>query len=1435
MDTVGAMKAVVGAVGSNIVSSAKDATKHVVDKFRQKTGIALNTEKSYHKDSNDGIQPFLSEADDLESSKQQYKEENESLYENESKKLEKNEDLIFDFRDRVVSEQEFNKLSRLLSRNITLANRLNTSLEKQIWLTPRRFRTTIRSVQIDNLTENIFENIFLEFQFGGTLTEVRLIDTEKNTEVPRLLGYPPCYQFYTHSVNIKPTRVHNLEIEEDDIIGNNSVDIGVNETFEWRGSYIHLERELFRIIAWKNHSMTVNELLAYHEDTLKNYATGSVSQMLTLSKHSSNGVLSIFRVSLQIVFQEIYDFQINLAQFSLRVLNDEDNEIMNTENGHEICEKHHSVNNLISKYELGKANETESSSENDLVYSNMRECRLNFYLPSYGTDNPFPSKCQSQWSTCGRKNLKILKWENIGMIPFRGTIHELERNQLHFTLQVNPDKSKFITLKSPSSYSGVLNLKNIIHYPYVQAKIDFLDGEVGILEGKIEFGNIPKYQQLGNILEIDDESKLYLIVKILRIDNLMSSLSDSYILQDKEEESIDVYVQVTFDGNKKETPIISGSLHPLFQSELTFVLDVISPTPQLSKMSEDDLIKLLESKGPILLDVWRKTKSVINEHLGWAEINWKDILMKNKTTEYLIESKYQNLSVKEPSEYNMINTSSTFRRLEYRKFYDRTLGKEVVYETRVYQGCSELYNLGTRPAESDFSSYRHLLLTSPAVPKVYVEIWTKPDFSILPCIQISLDGTVSQNLQNRLKQIVELSDIGISLRQQLQIRSNIYYWESLTKRLEAWGRQFSYYGIDSRGVKHLLPSFIQPLKPLPGITNASKVHHFIHAFPFLPSSNNSVWRTPDLFLLSRQGTQFDHALLHVCLLIGLNKVAFLACGTLWNRDKYTWVITMHYEYNETKSNVGSPTGEINENLKNLKKTTNSAKKSPKTSSNSISQRGLKFYALFWDTVKHVVYRLDNIIKDTEANNFLKWLREEEYDLSLLSLSAEEFLLAEKLKNEGNPINYKPNFCLKVTNRLPYRTLDIIFNNKNIFANIQSNGDPNRISYNIADINSWFPFFPKKNLDYKSLINESIPVYSSSNQSTLQLPNTNSLEKKLIKPITQLNSHISPNFTWPEISLGYNHEINLQNIDGEIHAVNDINQDINNGNSNEIDMYCRDIIDEIMKYVQVQRFQKSRTIGTRWKNDSATVGYLKLGLNLLHKWETSDPYTTDYYKNREDFLNWRDSLLSTLPKKCRMKYAILTFPCSIPRWIAQQIWLKCPFLSNETDKRSFFSLAINVISWPNNIKSIHIIILVIHPLKQAQLRKLKLVEDYKIRVINETAVLRNTKLETTSDNKVLLNKSKIIREDQDGGNITDHDILPPFPSSVIIDSKDEEKNVSEVSQTLTLDQDEGLSNSVNKQYNLNNGNIGENKKSNNQSRSSSQLFSEDEPEFKVLKP
>ncbi|KAF4708882.1 hypothetical protein FOZ63_007714, partial [Perkinsus olseni] len=99
--------------------------------------------------------------------------------------------------------------------------------------------------------------------------------------------------------------------------------------FEWRGSYLDLERENLKIELWQWSKYKANRIDAQHSRPLIEYATGPVLQSCILGTFDTDddavgaeggNFTERYRVEFQLYFQEVYDFELHLLDWTLRDL-----------------------------------------------------------------------------------------------------------------------------------------------------------------------------------------------------------------------------------------------------------------------------------------------------------------------------------------------------------------------------------------------------------------------------------------------------------------------------------------------------------------------------------------------------------------------------------------------------------------------------------------------------------------------------------------------------------------------------------------------------------------------------------------------------------------------------------------------------------------------------------------------------------------------------------------------------------------------------------------------------------------------------------------------------------------------------------------------------------------------------------------------------------
>eukprot|EP01068_Selenidium_serpulae_P020353 Selendium_serpulae@DN8346_c0_g1_i1.p1 len=116
------------------------------------------------------------------------------------------------------------------------------------------------------------------------------------------------------------TELRRLFFCRDKKSGTESKERRINDRidFEWRGSYLMLEREKFIIDCWKSRQYSMNESIGRVEETLHVLATGPAAVALVVERQLKTvprTVQQTVRVNASIQFEEIYDFEVNLSNW----------------------------------------------------------------------------------------------------------------------------------------------------------------------------------------------------------------------------------------------------------------------------------------------------------------------------------------------------------------------------------------------------------------------------------------------------------------------------------------------------------------------------------------------------------------------------------------------------------------------------------------------------------------------------------------------------------------------------------------------------------------------------------------------------------------------------------------------------------------------------------------------------------------------------------------------------------------------------------------------------------------------------------------------------------------------------------------------------------------------------------------------------------------
>uniref|UniRef100_A0A3B0NHK8 C2 domain containing protein, putative n=1 Tax=Theileria annulata TaxID=5874 RepID=A0A3B0NHK8_THEAN len=185
------------------------------------------------------------------------------------------------------------------SLNIQYDERGSNAQEKRHWSYPRRWSVKLFNLKIVNLLPESL-SCFAEFDFGGTRDECRVQIGSSNYILSR-----------GKSKNYIRTPVLK-DIEKDQ-----SRSFQCSHSFEYRGSYLDLENEKLRIKLWSCKKYTVNSLVSIYDQFLIKFAEGDEHIEIPMYKYIDNQKKITCNLSFNLFFQELYDFEINLINFKI--------------------------------------------------------------------------------------------------------------------------------------------------------------------------------------------------------------------------------------------------------------------------------------------------------------------------------------------------------------------------------------------------------------------------------------------------------------------------------------------------------------------------------------------------------------------------------------------------------------------------------------------------------------------------------------------------------------------------------------------------------------------------------------------------------------------------------------------------------------------------------------------------------------------------------------------------------------------------------------------------------------------------------------------------------------------------------------------------------------------------------------------------------------
>ncbi|KAL7067132.1 hypothetical protein ACR3K2_24480 [Cryptosporidium serpentis] len=939
----------------------------------------------------------------------------------------------------------------------------------------RRWKVTMWNFIVENFSDEC--NLFLEIDFGTSRDEYRVRDESKE------------YILADGSLKhrIRSPVIHNL-------VKDKPQSIDFSFVFEYRGSYNDLEQEKLKISAWKYHNLRLNTLDAIFEVKLLVCANSEVQQNCTLVRLiENNKTEEMYKVTFNLYFQELYDFQLSFKRWEVKRLltySDMVDKLRQTSNkGNRLslnnAVHHQSIYNIddlktikdevicnhIVEKKLQKKFESQPLQYRDHFFANNlkpikkvenleshiinipdAEVNRKIVLSSNLSQNDGQSGDTSVYwknilnifgirertprllekkdsllyeqelsqaslhpSTCCPRlriyltwpnPFKVFKisssvqsktnwpiWDNVGAIYFRGTIADLENSFLDIEIvDTTKDRKHNIQAKTHIPLKGLIESSTVVEST-LTSPLWLTESSRSSIKSDLatwNFGTI-----LGTIsfthypLQRQKGGFIHFIQD--RVYLFVKIKQVDNIVTFENLDFAQIRASVTHHGLTARTNGVGKSSKSLSSSLFNDYIVFPLQLPPVSQLYSHHL----ESLGDVYIDLWVNSIDQVKkvEHAGFTSFTIWDTLFTAKGVKR---------SVTEKVTTSYIN------------------GDQHKLKIRLLEQNTQL----------------KFLFPTERTANISFEAFITPDI-------LNLKGDSTSSLFNRKKEIGETIDVFLRSRIELSpsqapktfMSSKVNIKLILDKKVgsSALQRFFLYSAFNHRGNELLLCQFVGPI-PSP-LTNATpnSIFHYIRCVPFITSTyrdppkkvkdkliegtpgiktkgssvsgldletftlkKSSYWFTPDFTLLNNGGNVIDHCLLQVSMLLQLRVQSFVCIGTVGRGLIHYWVMTWHF--NETNKMT---------------------------------------IVKFWEVTTGQVYTLKNRFLDTARAR----------EVSIRFRKRERLLSKQMQDNQENQNQLPSENLLKVV-RLPYKTIDTIFNECNIWYNVQNSTNPGNIYYDL---------------------------------------------------------------------------------------------------------------------------------------------------------------------------------------------------------------------------------------------------------------------------------------------------------------------------------------------------------------------------------------------------
>lgn len=978
--------------------------------------------------------------DGKEEDKDNEKKEDEKEDEEEDKNEEKKEE---DKEGKKVGEGE--KRLKNIPPLITSIQKKRPKMTRERWMEMaqiRRWSVRVTNIVLENLYKEPYDP-FIEFVVGGDFRVIQKTIKKGKTENQYVgtLGYVQ-----------KTEVIQNLEPKSQAIFG-------TRISCEYLGSYFDVQEQFLRIDIWDFEKWNLNEFLGRIEIPLIEIIQGDVEQEFMVMKSGEKKKIKLGRLNFTISFEEIWDFQLGFSDWS----------------GVKI---------------IGKTRDENPSPS------------LKISLLSGG---PLRRKIKTRVV----ENEQNPTWPLInGTIAFRGTVNELDNQKL--AIEVFDGG----LLTSSKIGSKVTDLRGILDSGVISTdiamKTDDIRGHQCSIKGRVNIMRAPKHRQTGDIVLLNSEGQ-YLCVNVMRVDNIILAVDKGVV---------NTFIEVSWGGYLKRTKTAFRSYKPIFNDTFYFPINVAeqSVLGQNEKERRKAIMKELNLYGSIRLNFWSIDEQLSNDSLG--------------SCDFFI---YELQSAK----------------VEEKEFFDEKTQSTRVMKVRVWSGKKQLTSPFIDAGEISNLFLEVWVLYEDEKKLDYDDLPKKENAILIEGYEdmvteweakaIEIKESFPEETQREF--IFEAKDEKDMNRFLPMFISKLGYPNPnsrLTKKVDDF--PVDYLKIDTLAESNYYTSLI----PYTGAPNAiwTSPEFLIHMkkgevedhaiFLACLLMNVTFESNEDLPKDETETTPFEETKRELKSKFvpevderEMENRVFVCIGSLKQRKiPHAWVMTINKDCSGVQ--FWEATNNTSYNLpmrvkipEDLKKYLNKEEIETKKESNLDVVQEEKFENedfedKLFDSADDESEGDDSedgendergpskrVIKDIK-------IRENMLDLNTKfrfrpKITADEvgkkteskFLETKRIKEENNPekhasIVQEPKLLRGAEEvEVPYRTIDIIFNNKNIFLNLQ-HFDPSRILYDIYNPSLWYPFVKKNFIAYPAFYTPPVLI------PPLSIPQARRLHSSIIK-------------------------------------------------------------------------------------------------------------------------------------------------------------------------------------------------------------------------------------------------------------------------------------------------------------------------------------------------